>query len=260
MNGDSYYTIGSTHEVCQDYAIVVNDQRIFLADGCSSSPNTDVGARIVAHAASCWQTDLDPFTLSQEIVKASYGLRLPKGALDATLLIADAQEKRFVVRVFGDGYVSYRDHSGQIEMIKISYPTDAPLYLSYWQDVSRWEKYKEKFGTVRRLEMGYIVPDRKRLTSEDIDKDPVRIQLAYETYDLVLLFSDGVASFLDENNERIPPEEIIKEMLQIKNYKGEFIKRRAKRFLKDAKKRGWTHFDDFSVAALYHKEEADDDI
>ena len=75
-------------------------------------------------------------------------------------------------------------------------------------------------------------------------------------FDLVLVLSDGASSFHRPVGDRgatesVPVSEVAAEMLAVKNYGGEFITRRAKRFLKDAYARGWYHDDDFSVAAIY---------
>ena len=43
---DSYFKIGKTHLICQDYALH-SEGHISLSDGCSSSPNTDIGSRLL---------------------------------------------------------------------------------------------------------------------------------------------------------------------------------------------------------------------
>jgi hypothetical protein len=56
---DSYFEIGNTHEVCQDYALSgkLNDNLYYaiITDGCSQSHKecgeVDLGARVVAYAA-----------------------------------------------------------------------------------------------------------------------------------------------------------------------------------------------------------------
>jgi hypothetical protein len=51
MKADSYFEIGSTHQVCQDYALAyASDDFAYaiMSDGCTSSLNTDIGARLVS--------------------------------------------------------------------------------------------------------------------------------------------------------------------------------------------------------------------
>ena len=53
MNADSAVNIGSTHSLCQDYVIARNPDRapyVVLSDGCSSSNDTDIGARLLVRA------------------------------------------------------------------------------------------------------------------------------------------------------------------------------------------------------------------
>lgn len=50
MNSDSLFVIGSDHDICQDYVAHHNNgvkSYIVLADGCSGSKDSDVGARVL---------------------------------------------------------------------------------------------------------------------------------------------------------------------------------------------------------------------
>ena len=70
--------------------------------------------------------------------------------------------------------------------------------------------------------------------------------------DLLLIASDGIESFQTANGEPVPVEEVIDEILAIKNFKGEFLSRRCSRFLsKTCVERGWKHADDFAIAGIY---------
>ena len=52
---DAHFSIGKTHRVCEDYARagLLPDGRAFaiVSDGCSSSPDTDFGSRLMTIAA-----------------------------------------------------------------------------------------------------------------------------------------------------------------------------------------------------------------
>lgn len=46
---DSFFTIGSRHEVCQDYCLDINNRTVALSDGCSSNSHSDFGSRILVN-------------------------------------------------------------------------------------------------------------------------------------------------------------------------------------------------------------------
>ncbi len=52
MSSDSFFTIGKSHDICEDYACngVFNDEiaYVIVCDGCSSSTHTDFGSRILS--------------------------------------------------------------------------------------------------------------------------------------------------------------------------------------------------------------------
>ena len=55
MKIDSAFQIGKTHDICEDFALTGTKNSIvpytIVSDGCSSSPLTDVGSRILSFAA-----------------------------------------------------------------------------------------------------------------------------------------------------------------------------------------------------------------
>ena len=55
-NADAFFSIGKTHMVCEDYARAGTQQNglpyALVCDGCSSSPDTDIGARLLGMAAA----------------------------------------------------------------------------------------------------------------------------------------------------------------------------------------------------------------
>ncbi|MCA9708502.1 MAG: hypothetical protein KDK70_21815, partial [Myxococcales bacterium] len=55
MYVDAWFAIGDTHVVCEDFACAGHTEAgagfAVVCDGCSSSPQTDVGARLLAAAA-----------------------------------------------------------------------------------------------------------------------------------------------------------------------------------------------------------------
>ena len=54
MNSDSYFEIGNTHQICQDYALSGNYKDMYysvVSDGCSSAEHSEIGAQILCHVA-----------------------------------------------------------------------------------------------------------------------------------------------------------------------------------------------------------------
>lgn len=251
MNSDVFFTTGKTHMVCQDYAAVVGDGHIVLSDGCSSSPHTDFGARLLCRTAA--QHGI--LAACDAAAPLLSPLTLPEQSLDATILSAEHKEGIVQVQMIGDGVVVGRKRNGDCTVIVVEYPSGAPRYLSYDLDPLRRTRYISEFGEVMRVTVDGVV------TGYLLKDDPVvPFAIAFPTteYDLILLFSDGVQSFHRPvpnstcgATAPVPLAEVLAEMLAIKGFVGQFIVRRAKRFLKDTGAKGWVHDDDFSVAALY---------
>lgn len=256
MNTDAFFTTGKQHNVCQDYALASRDV-VVLSDGCSSSPHTDVGARLLCRMVL--QHGSEGLVRAQALLAP---LGLPPESLDATLLMARWNPSTRSVQVFvhGDGLVVARRRDGTHLVIDTSYPSGAPLYPSYDVDLARRERYAKEFGT-RRLtttyDNGTKVETETMILGEGGWSSPViTYEFFADMFDLVLLLSDGAHTFrspvgLLGATEAVPLATVIGEMLAIKGFAGEFITRRAKKFLKDATAKGWHHDDDFSVAALH---------
>jgi len=187
MLADSYYWKGTTHQNCQDYAISGTVYSGSLAtygivsDGCSSSRNTDLGARFLCHSAknalhnlfTCSIEEISNLTdetkdpglgnlvliLKNEILASARNMsqisRLPESVLDATLWIvfsffnSDGKQKCVTIG-WGDG-LYFTDKIGEV----ISYNNSAPFYLSYWYSKSRRESYEKQFDSKMFIEKFY---------------------------------------------------------------------------------------------------------
>lgn len=257
MNTDTFFTMGKQHNVCQDYAIASRDM-VVLSDGCSSSPHTDVGVRLLCQMVVLHGPD-EGLRKASEIREM---MGLPPESLDATLLLArwNSSTRSVQVSVHGDGLVVARRRDGTHLVIDTSYPSGAPLYPSYDVDPVRRERYAKEFGT-RRLTTTYdngtkVETETTVLGENGWSSPAVTHEFYADQFDLVLLLSDGVHTFRSPVGllgvpESVPLAAVIGEMLAIKGFAGEFITRRAKKFLKDITAKGWHHDDDFSVAALH---------
>lgn len=245
------------HFICQDYARANNKPFIVLSDGCSSSPETDFGSRILTKSAETCLLKFfngDPtkdFFLTT-IIHAwqnSLVLNLPIESLDATLLVASIQGSIIKVACRGDGSVVFKKYNGDIEWYEISYSYNAPAYLSYELDplrkkmfldanIERLVCYTDKNGT---NELGVS----KSMEEFNITKDK-------EDYEFVVLFSDGCCAIVDQDNKSVSTFDVIKELSNFKMVKrSPFVENRLRKFVRDMSYRKWKRNDDLAVAAIY---------
>lgn len=242
---DAVFAIGKTHVVCQDYAFS-DGETVSLSDGCSSSPDTDFGARFLCRMWS-------------QALRLDFPW-LPSGAFDATLLTATVLGNSFYVQAWGDGVVIARRRDGSWIANVIEFPSGAPLYASYGVDQRRLDRYCAEFGTEKRLITHWSATVKSEMPIPALTKtggiQPYETLYPIAEYDLVLLASDGVLSFQKPNGSAtsrsfidVGLPEIVAELLP-RDLNGEFLKRRIKRFLAEKAKLGWHHNDDVAFAAV----------
>lgn len=274
-NIDSFMTIGNSHEVCEDYVYhsFGADPYIILADGCSSSKDTDIGARVLVHSARkilnkfVLKTDaqIDADTLGDMIVNEAdeiiKRMMLRTSALDATLIMMYRRESKVIIHVFGDGNVFLKKKDGTTKIYNYQYAKNMPYYLSYYLDASRQHQYcKEMFAEnesgktlTTTTHMVYDDPQKDNLTF-DTREDFVRIPtfiLEADEYEMIAIASDGIESFFNPlNSLKTGYYDVLKELTAYKGTVGEFVKRRCKRAVKNYHKEGIEHYDDVSFGAM----------
>lgn len=269
MRADSFYSIGHTHKVCQDYALCGELENtwpnwVALSDGCSSSPHTDVGARLIVWAAlkavaltgnSHWFPD----QFIQNVFKNSL---VKENSLDATLLILEAPQDQdhIEAHIFGDGVVFALRNDDLIEAWQIE-QADAPAYLSNLLTKDRLKRYLEKWGGKRVVNHyldGTLVDSfRDEITVENSGWNfGFDIVLDRNEYQMVCVGSDGLDSFVDQDLNRVPLTDVLGQIANISNSNGTFLERNVGFFLKKkCPKLGWKNQDDVSVAGFWCKEE-----
>ena len=268
INTDTFLKIGKTHRECEDY--IVSGERpnhyVILSDGCSSSKNTEMGARILCHLAKQYlryreddyrfpNLDYDEMGLwiihNAELTARQLGLNT--SCLDATLIIAYECNGRCYIYMYGDGVVVTENNDGMVSLMEIEYKgtgekSNAPYYLSYRIDPERMDLYhklgqdliiKSVFEDTHENNYAY---DYKTLFRFDFDIFPK-----------LLICSDGISSFI-KGSEPEQTIDIAKEFLSFKSTKGEYLKRRLKRALKIYDADGIHHSDDLSVGAFLYEE------
>lgn len=265
MNADAYFTIGKTHEVCEDYTLAGKDFAV-LSDGCSGSPRTDFGARFLALATEHWlkyedKTAGEIRDLPKNALRIAHSMvkvaSLPSECLDATLAYIFADELYANVFLAGDGVIAARRRSGGVEIYCVDYISGAPAYLNYTNNDVRKKLY---FDQDQGFDTTIYLPDKDVQITHDTGLDSHQFIFDLERYDLVAVMSDGAMSFqraivnnlgTSRHFENVPVKDVVEELMAVKSPAGKFIARRCKRFLKDCVKKGWHHNDDLSMAALY---------
>ena len=259
---DCFFSLAKTHIVCQDYAAVGAEPlpHLVVCDGCSSSPDTDIGARLIAksaqkalrHALGAENAALPSYqafgaaTLANAVTAADC-LALPRSALDATLVVAVLRQEIITVFMYGDGYLAAVTPSGDIERVGVAFAGNMPYYLNYWSDEPRKSLYAPQPEDGRQA----ITMTTNR-TRDVLPHDaPLKWTFPADQYRLIALLSDGVSAFCQqETNQPLPVEYVLRDLLAYKTTTGEFVKRRAKRLLKEYEKQGIFPADDVAVAAI----------
>lgn len=286
MHSDSYFRVGSTHDVCQDYALAGRDAEgrayAIVSDGCSGSPDTDFGSRFLAKSMQFalgtsgtphFRVESALYTTMAMSQQMASSCNMKDECLDATLLCAvesvdDSGRPGVQATMIGDGVIVAR-YRGQsyCDTHLLDFYDGFPAYLNYLGDLPRRQRYvKETDGglasvSVSNGELDTILKSQHRFFGPGFeDFHPYTLFFDREKYDMVMLMSDGALSFQkeevsDTNTSKrmggVPVSSVIHEMTDFKSMKGEFVARRAKKFLtKTCADNRWAHYDDFSVAVV----------
>lgn len=272
MESDYYFRMGVTHSICQDYAIAGESNGIayaILSDGCSGiqkpeqpgSPYTDFGSRFLTIAAlRSLQLVADQRHSLTKIIADADAMRrqasLPSDSLDATLLMVAEKDGIIHTIITGDGVLVRRSRHGFIQYTRRKFDNGMPGYLNYQiktsaapEFLSKVRNYSEIYGTKTDSgwkEQTYVFENTSVYSSYGSAIN------SRDECDLVLLFSDGIESFVDSNNQPIPIGTILDLILDMPKMKGKFITRSCNWFLqKYCIENGWKHTDDFSCAGIY---------
>jgi hypothetical protein len=263
INIDTFLKIGDSHKVCEDYIVSGNDPLSFiiLADGCSSSDNTEMGARILCHLAKQYLKyrvdylhDLDYDKMGRWVIHnaemTARHLGLQRSCLDATLIVSYELDGVVTVFMYGDGVVVAKSEDGTIQCDWIEFTGNAPYYLTYLIDEFRDEIYyqnKNSKGLHQSIESV-----EASIVNELAYDAKVVLQYSINAHPNIFICSDGIQSFIEKDpskNNILPMQKVLPEMMAFKNVKGEFLKRRLKRALKSLNNDGFVHYDDLSIGA-----------
>lgn len=262
MNSDSYFTIGKSHMVCQDYAYAgvnsAGNQVAIISDGCSGSPDTDFGSRyIVRSALICGEimnSIDDEISFGESLVKGSVdcahrsisGLNLSSFSLDATLFYVETRGDSVVFITAGDGVIFAKTKEGVLESWNIEYPSGFPYYPSYLLDDKRRKVYEDNCGTKRVIT---YYKDSEVVNSYGNNCHFHYLVLPIEYYDFVGVSSDGILTFSE-----VSMQGALVELTSFKNFGGCFVTRRVRRVIKQCTKSNTLPTDDVSMAVINLKD------
>ena len=285
MFSSSFFTIGKTHNVCQDYALAGTIQpykRTYavLSDGCSSVAHTDIGARLVVLNAVeqlrnnfIDHSSLGYFALAQSKAYLKSNISaLNEGCLAATLLVAEELADGNVrASVFGDGFILARNRNKTIDILQIDF-RNYPFYPLYLLSDDNIQEYFQKgirtksvitttLDPLSTRILGTSVADIEYTYEDFISKtrqqksSPIEMWtnvFSKEQYDLIMLSSDGIDSFFSKDGIHMLSESVIAQLIDIKTFTGEFMLRRGRAVTRDVcEAKGWMYYDDVSLAAIY---------
>lgn len=266
---DSYYTIGKLHLYCEDY--VYRGWEPFpyaiLADGCSASPNSDVGARLLALNA---RRALPQFALAvgdkarRDALHWRLGRRIARRAarqvrelglspevLDATLLVAWSDGATVHVHLYGDGCIVTRRSDGGVAAIRVEYAENAPYYLSYLLDSERCALYREAVGDPSTAQTVAYLNETGVSTRRERCDAPTAFDFSLASFPAVAVATDGLDSFLNvETGERVDLLETTRAVLDFSGYQGAFVKDRLQKVLIEFGRRRLFNLDDIGLSAF----------
>jgi hypothetical protein len=251
---DAWFSRGHSHRVCEDYALArarEADARAVLCDGCSGSPDTDVGARLLARAALAEHL--------HQLPTQAQALGLPVESLDATLAVIDADQAQIRVSLHGDGVLAVRRVDGAIALWVVDYPANAPAYPAHQIEPARLEQWRAAFGDARVVHHTAFDGATDAVDRPGAEALQWTFDWVADDLDLVAVFSDGALAFdapepaeTSRSRRPVPAAEVVRALMQVPHPQTpRFAERRTRRFLsRTCAHRGWRPIDDLAVAMI----------
>lgn len=270
MNADSIFYIGSDHDICEDYAVAGMRGDLayaIVSDGCSASPDVDIGARIMASAArevllnqvysplsflrdeAVTETQFGDWTikLAQKILLMTPSVN-PQ-ALNATTLIAWVKDNLLTAYLFGDGVIVHKNKD-RVMAHHVHLTSGAPDYLAYWLNKADKAAYDSMSDNTKEIEYRINGEIHQGGKFNYTPFTPLKIISPVEAGDTIAVISDGINSFRKQDGSFIPWQEVLPNYIEFKGLGGEFVFRRIRAFKRKCHEEGIVHLDDISIAAI----------
>lgn len=280
---DSFFSIGKHHVVscvpCQDYAhsgMLLNGIHYAgLADGCSSSEDSDLGARALIHwfrielrrrlkawpADRLFGTDEKAYLVSKFVSDIGPGyLRMGSPqCMDATFNFAFLHRSFEVgfVLLQGDGAIAFKKKGEDIPLIMtMHWDESMPPYLSYNLDDEKREDFKNY--AIRNKLQGHLTSHSPEGGAfevlipswRQVDSGPMIIPFNIAELEMIAVFSDGVDTFQAPGQHPSMTTTVVRSLMDIPSFTPGFVKRSYNRLIRSCRKANVDHTDDFSMAAI----------
>ncbi len=281
MNTDIFFTQGTTHRVCQDYALsnprnkdtgeIIGMPYVVVCDGCSGARHVDIGARLLALAAvqnildreDGVRNNLGAILATADVFRRSLGLAVE--SLSSTLLTATQIGNYIEACCVGDGCIlAHNKTTDMWELRVISFPRELPYYLRYELKPSYRQAYLDEYGwkyIPRLIEVYHFdsieVQSKHEIANYFCVNYTHRFPL--DEYDIVAVATDGVGDFqhISADKSGTTPVlniEVLRELLAFKNFAGTFVQRRCNRAFKTFHANNWQNLDDVGIGAITSRE------
>lgn len=279
MITDTFIEIGSQHQMCEDY-IISGPNHIILADGCSGSKHSEMGARFLCYMARMFMVQYGVGNYGDATYVDRLGnwvihnaemltrqLGLDKTCLDATLIVAYQKDDWLAIHMFGDGYVVLNTiYDPNYEIYSVDYKAgnrSMPYYLRYLIDKEGHDIYHEKKVTKTIC--------KSEIRSDGVVNECDPVERAYDEaaswyfptqgFKTISICSDGIGTFLrakpDETGNKIMnAEDMVPFIFDFKSNNGVFLQREMNICKRQIKKAGlkFEHFDDLSIGTFLRED------
>jgi hypothetical protein len=177
-------------------------------------------------------------------------IALPRESLDATLLMVCVINDGIFMFKYGDGSIVFRNHTTN-QMIRhyTEYPYNAPYYYNYTRERSDEQKYISMFGDMNVVVDGNEMPVKDYVANDSLHWKMFPISELSPGVWTITLMSDGVETFYN-GNDKLDFSDVLNELTSFKNFRGEYVQRKIKKYINGLAKNNIKHYDDISVASI----------
>jgi hypothetical protein len=250
MRSSHHFVIGKSHEVCQDYCASCEGFAA-LSDGCSVvkdrdgkqiEAHTDVGARLLVHAAIHHRRLLGFSEMAYQATQRAFEHAVLLGtginSVSATLIVLRASARGLAGCIIGDGVLACRNKTSKQWSVYASHYDPAPYYPRYIVSGSDFNP---------TLSVEVVIGGDAGYGSLS---NHIKLLWPHDS-DMIVAMSDGAFSFT-KNGASVPfDEELALRLLDFRRMGGKFMVRHLRGVLKELEQDGIVNQDDLSMIALY---------